>query len=102
MTTLVLVLTKIENEEKTKYDSYCSSSKAEVIINESDIYDVFKSIYTTIIENIYKSLGKGSGCIIYSVIDHTISISKYNPLSGSSYTRLTKELDHPRKGLINI
>ena len=49
-----------------------------------------------------KNLGKGSGWIIDSVIDHDISISKYNPLAGSSYIRLSKELDHPRKGLINI
>ena len=39
--------------------------------------------------------------MIDSVIDHTISISKYNPLAGSSYIKLPKELDHPRKGLIN-
>ena len=102
MTTLVLVFKKIESEDKTKYDNFYSSSKAEIIINESDIDDVFKSIYTTIITNIQKSLGKGSGWIIDSVIDHTISISKYNPLAGSSYIKLPKELDHPRKGLINI
>ena len=29
-------------------------------------------------------------------------MSNYNPLAGSSYIKLTKELDHPRKGLINI
>ena len=52
--------------------------------------------------NIQKSLGKGPDCIIDSVIDHTISISKYNPLAGSSDIKLPKELDHPRKGLINI
>ena len=61
MTTLVLVLTKIESEDKTKYDNFCSSSKAEIIINASDIDNVFQSIYTTIITNIQKSLGKGSG-----------------------------------------
>ena len=49
-----------------------------------------------------KSLGKGSGWIIDSVIDHTINISKYNYLSGSSYIKLPKELDHLRKGSINI
>ena len=49
-----------------------------------------------------KSLVKGSGWIIDSVIDHTISISKYNPLAGSSYIILPKELDYPRKGLTNI
>ena len=31
-----------------------------------------------------------------------MSISKYNPLAGSSYIRLPKGLEHPRKGLINI
>ena len=63
---------------------------------------MFKSVYTTIITNIQRSLGKGSGLIIDSVIDHTISISKYNPLAGSSYIKLHKELHHPKKGLINI
>ena len=63
---------------------------------------MFQSIYTTIITNIQKFLGKGSGWIIDSVIDHTISISEYNPLAGSSYIKLPKELDHLRKGLINI
>ena len=46
-----------------------------------------------------KSSGKGSGRIIDSVIDQTISISKYNPLAGSSYIKLPKEED-PRKILI--
>ena len=63
---------------------------------------MFKSIYTTIITNIQKSLGKDSGWIIDSVIDHTISILKYNPLARSSYIKLPKELNHSRKGLINI
>ena len=53
-------------------------------------------------ENIRKSLGKGSCWITDSAIDHSISISKYNPLAGSSYIKLPKELDHPRKAFINI
>ena len=63
---------------------------------------MFQSIYTTIIIDIQKILGKVSGWIIDSVIDHISSISKYNLLAGSSYIKLPKELDHPRKGLINI
>ena len=46
---------------KTKDDNFYSSSKTEIIINESGSGNVFKSIYTTIITNIQKSLGKGSG-----------------------------------------
>ena len=77
-----------------------SDLKVEAVIKESNIGDVFKSIYTTIISNMQKSLGKGSGWIIVSVIEHNINISKYNPLARSSYTKLPKELDHARKSLI--
>ena len=38
----------------------------------------------------------------YPVLDHNINISNCNPLADSSYTKLPKELDHSRKGLINI
>ena len=58
MATLVLALKKIQNEDKTKYDLFYSLSKAEIIINESDIDGVFESIYTTVISNIQKSLRK--------------------------------------------
>ena len=44
------------------------------------------------------SLGKGSGWIIGSVIGHTISLSKYNPLAGSSYIKLPKENKPSKKG----
>ena len=63
---------------------------------------MFQSNYTTIITNTQKSLGTSSGWIIDSITDHTVSISKYNPLAGSSYIKLPKELDHTRKGLIDI
>ena len=52
--------------------------------------------------NIEKHLGEGSGCVIHSVVSYTINVSKYNLLVGSRYIKLPKELDHPRKGLINI
>ena len=80
--TLVLVIKKIETSDETKYDNLYS---AQNLIKESDVENVLKSVYTAIIASIQKSLGKGSGWIIDSVIDHPYSISKYNPLSGSSY-----------------
>ena len=46
-------------------------------------------------------MGKILSLIIDSVIDHN-NILKYNSLPGSSYIKLPKELDHPRKGLINV
>ena len=44
MITLVLVFKMIESEDKTNYDTFYSHSKAETIINESDIDDVLESI----------------------------------------------------------
>ena len=76
--TLVLAFKEIENKDKTKYDHFYSGSKTKIIINESDIDVMLQSIYTTVKENTPKSSGKGSGWITDSVIDHTISISKYN------------------------
>ena len=102
VTTLGLVFKKIESEDKRKYDNFCSSSKAEIINNAKDIDDAFQSIYTTIITNIQTSLGKRSGWITDSVTDHTISISRYNPLAGNSYIKLSNKLNQPGKGLINI
>ena len=51
----------MESKDKTKYDIFYSHSKAETVINESDIDDnVFKSFYTTVVSSIQKSRGKGS------------------------------------------
>ena len=47
--------------------TFYSHSKAETIINESDIDDAFKSS----ISNIQIFLEKGSGCIIDLVIDQS-------------------------------
>ena len=63
-----------------------------MIINEIDIENLLKSVYTT----------KGLRWITDSVIDHTISISKYNPLAGSSYIKLPKDLEHQKKIFINF
>ena len=72
VTTVVLVFKKIESEDKT-LNTFHSNSKAEIIINGSNIDDVFQSIYTTVI----------SVCK---------NFSKYNPLAGSNYVKLPKEL----------
>ena len=79
MTTLVLVFKKIESDDETKYDTFYTHSRAEKIINKSDIDGVFESIYAKIISNIQKFLRKGSGWIIDLFIHHNVYISKYNP-----------------------
>ena len=97
VTKLVLEFKKIESDNETKYRTFYLNSKAEAIMNESYIDYVFESIFSTIVSNIQKSLEKGSGWITDTVVNHTINISKYNLLSGRSYIKLPKELDHKKK-----
>ena len=60
MPTLVLVVKNIENDAKTKYDILYLQSNTKTAINESNIHDVFESMYTavTVVSNIEKYLGK--------------------------------------------
>ena len=74
VTTLVLEFKKIQSNDKTLCSTFYLTSNAETIINKSDIVNVFKSIYSNIISNIPKSLGKESDWIIDSDIDHNINI----------------------------
>ena len=100
VTILVLEFKKIESDDETKYTIFYSNSKSETISSESDIDDVFEWIYTTVVSNIQKSLRKGSSWIIDSVIDHITFISRRHLLalsSLSSYIKLPKVLNHPKK-----
>ena len=87
VTTLVIEFKNIENDNAKVF----SNSKAETIINESN--NTFKSIYVTYLK---KYIGKGSSWIINSFVSHTIKTSKCNPLSGSIYIKLSKELDQEK------
>ena len=98
MITIVLMFKKIESEDKVwrflfKLKNRLSMKLTLMICFSQSLLQLYQT---------QKSLRKRLGRIIDSVIDHTISISKYNPLAGSSCIKLSKELDHQWKGLINI
>ena len=63
---------------------------------ESDTDDAFEPVYMTIISNMQECLGKSSSWIIDSVLDNANNILNCKPLSGNSYIKLLKELDHPK------
>ena len=58
--TWVLVLMQIESDIKQNM-SLLIHTQSSKIVNESDIDNAFESVYTKIISNMQKSLGKGSG-----------------------------------------
>ena len=61
VTTFFSVFKKIGSKDKKMCNNFYSISKAETITSESDIDNVFQSIYTTIIADIQKSSLKDSG-----------------------------------------
>ena len=73
--TLVLEFKKIGNNDETRHSNFYSNLKSETTIKESDIDNLFESIYITILSNIQKFIGKSLSWTIDSVIDHTIDIS---------------------------
>ena len=96
---LVLEFKKIKSEDATKFihSNFYLNSKAETIINKSNIDDEFESNHSTIISNKQKYLRKSSGWIINSVVNHTINILNSNHVAGSRYFKLLNELhnDYP-------
>ena len=101
--TLVLKLRKrTTKKDGTKYSTFYLNSKAETIIHNINNDGIFESIYSTIMRKIQKYQEVGSGWTIYSVIEQNINVSKNKLLSGSCYTKLPKELNHSRQGLVNI
>ena len=82
---------EFEIEDETKHSGFYSNTKAETIIHNSDIDHVLGSVYSTIMTKIQKYQTEDSGWATNSVIDENIRISKYKPLSESSYIKLQKE-----------
>ena len=93
---------KIESDDKTKYDTFFQSQNQKQLSMKVTVMIYLKQSILQLYETHKISLVKGSSWIVDSVLDHIINISKYNPLAGSSYIELPEELEHPRKGLINI
>ena len=101
MTTLVLLLKKIESIDKAKCNTFYSHLKAETFINENDIDDVFELTYTTILWNIEKTFKKRFrlNCWFSKSI---IVIFQRESLSWWQLHEITKKKDDLRKGLISL
>ena len=60
--TPVLKFKKIQSDDKALYNTFYLNSKAETILNENDIVDVFMQ----------NSLGYGSGWILILILQNTV------------------------------
>ena len=78
------------------------NSKSYTVINNNDIEGNIKLSIEEIVNKAAVWLSEGSGWTIDRVLKHYVNIVTYQPLNGSSYIKLPKELQHHKKGLINM
>ena len=99
--TLRVTSTKMSNG-KIVYDTAYFNSKPQTIINKTEILEALQSSKQQILNMIAQGVSKGSGWTIESVNNHYLNIVQYQPMNGSSYIELPRELRNSLKGLINI
>ena len=99
--TLQVKFFKQSNDKNILKNGYFNST-TDLIINETDIKLAIQASQQQILNKIAQWISEGSGWTIQSIENHYINIAIYNPLKGSSYIELPKELRHSAKGLINM
>ena len=99
--TLQVKFFKQSNDKNILKNGYFNST-TDLIVNETDIKLAIQASQQQILNKIAQWISEGSGWTIQSIENHYINIAIYNPLKGSSYIELPKELRHSAKGLINM
>ena len=92
--TLAVLLSKVKNSDEIEYSPvYFNYLTKAVINNKFKLDQSFQEIIW---------VSNRSGWIAEEIYSQYLNINSYLPLSGSTYIKLSKELDHPMKGLIDI
>ena len=84
------------------YKTAFFNGKAKTITKANDIEPKLSMSRQEILNVIDKWVSEGSGWVIDRIGSHSINVTLYKPLNGSSYIELPTELRNPKKGLINI
>ena len=87
-------------DNETKYCTFKSSSKAETITHIVKLM-MYLNQSTAQLYQANKNLLQKVQFVLLITVDLLINILKYELSKDSSYIKLPKELDHPKKGLIN-
>ena len=99
--TMQVKFVKYANDKKVLKNGYFNST-TDLIINETDIKLSLQASQQQILNKIAQWISEGSGWTIQSIENHYINIVNYSPLKGSSYIKLSQELQNSAKGLINM
>ena len=98
--TLAVLLSKVKNNGETEYSPVYFNSLTKTVINDSK-FGLDQS-FQEITFRLDNWISHGSGWIVEEIHNQYLNVSSYLPLSGSTYIKLSVELQNPKKGLINI
>ena len=98
--TLAVLLSKINNNDEVEYSPvyFNSLTKAVIDSNKFKLYQAFQEI----IYRLEHRISHGSVWVVSEIISEFLNVSSYLPLNGSTYIKLSDELNYSKKGLINI
>ena len=99
--TINVTLHKNKGNNETEYASVYFNSFIKTVINHN-FEDSIDKCFEEILYRIDNWVNQGSGRMVDRINSEYLNISKYSPLFGSTYVELPNELNHSKKGLINI
>ena len=85
----------------SEYTGVYFNSFVKIVINYDFEHLIDKS-FEDILYRIDNWINEGSGWVIDLINSEYLNISTYAPLLGNNFIELPNELNHPKKGLINI
>ena len=89
----------MENSGEVEYSPVYFSSLTKTVINNKFKLD---QSFQQRIYRLDNCISHGSGWVVEEIISQFLNVRSYLPLSGTSYIKLSAELDHPMKGFINV
>ena len=101
METMRIYFEKEVGKEKTSKVGYFVS-KPKTVMNVNDLLESLNTNVEEILDGISNMISEGSAWIVKSITGHYLNVTKYEPLTGSSYIELPSELQNSRHGLINL
>ena len=96
--TLKVTFVKRKDEHKPAY----FNSREQIVLIPNDFLPSLGVSQQQLLNGIGVWLSEGSGWTISSIDEHYIKTVAYEPSKGSSYIPLSIELQHSRKGLVNL
>ena len=99
--TIKVVFNKMSDGKMISKTAYFNSTP-QTIINHVDITDSSQLSEKQILNKVAQWILEGSGWTVQSVDGHYLNIVIHEPLKGSSYIQLPKELQNSKKVLINM